>query len=69
MESHLAVLLPLAAVWLTAGALADGLPRLDQARTLRRRTGQVLALTVAALGLTAAVGVAGLAGAGGTAAD
>ena len=69
MESHLAVLLPLTAVWLTAGALADGLPRLDWARTLRRRTGQVLALTGAALGLTAAVLVAGLSSGGGTAAD
>jgi hypothetical protein len=69
MESHLAVLLPLAAVWLVAGALADGLPRLDRARTLRRRTGQVLLLTGAALGLTAAVGVAGLSSGGRTAAD
>ncbi|MGN9811956.1 hypothetical protein ACTMSW_21680 [Micromonospora sp. BQ11] len=69
MESHLAVLLPLAAVWLTAGALADGLPRLDRARTLRRRTGQVLALTGAALGLTVVVGVAGLSSDGGTVVD
>ncbi|MEU6072481.1 hypothetical protein [Micromonospora sp. NPDC047074] len=69
MESHLTVLLPLAAVWLAAGWLADGLPRLDHARALRRRTGWVLALTLAGLGLTAAVLVAGLSSAGATAAD
>ncbi|MEV4662466.1 hypothetical protein AB0J85_10980 [Micromonospora echinofusca] len=69
MESHLAVLLSLTAVWLAAGWLADGLPRLDHARTLRRRTGWVLVLTLTGLGLTAAVLVAGLSSAGATAAD
>ncbi|MEU9505633.1 hypothetical protein AB0D32_05050 [Micromonospora sp. NPDC048170] len=69
MESHLTVLLPLTAVWLVAGWLADGLPRLDHARALRRRTGWVLALTLTGLGLTAAVLVAGLSSAGATPAD
>ncbi|MFG3710623.1 hypothetical protein ACIBTZ_16865 [Micromonospora sp. NPDC049460] len=69
MESHLTVLAPLAAVWLAAGWLADGMPRLDSARALRRRTGWVLALTLTGLGLTAAVLVAGLSGAGATPAD
>ncbi|MFG1886521.1 hypothetical protein ACGFIR_01440 [Micromonospora sp. NPDC049051] len=69
MENHLAVLLPLTAVWLVAGWLADGLPRLDHARALRRRTGWVLALTLTGLGLTAAVLVAGLSSAGATPAD
>ncbi|MEH1099473.1 hypothetical protein [Micromonospora sp. CPCC 205561] len=69
MESHLTVLLPLAAVWLAAGWLADGLPRLDHALALRRRTGWVLTLTLTGLGLTAAVLVAGLSSAGATPAD
>lgn len=63
MESHLVVLLPLAAVWLAAGWLADRLPGAEQARDLRRRTGPVLALTVAGLVLTATVLAVGLAGA------
>ncbi|MBQ1074151.1 hypothetical protein KBX06_13415 [Micromonospora sp. C31] len=69
MEIHLTVLLPLTAVWLVAGWLADGLPRLDHARALRRRTGWVLALTSTGLGLTAAVLVAGLSSAGAAPAD
>ncbi|PZF98630.1 hypothetical protein [Micromonospora deserti] len=69
MESHLAVLLPAAAVWLAAGYVADGLPRLDQARALRRRAGWLLALTLTGLGLTAAVLAAGLSNPGSTAAD
>ncbi|MCM0676958.1 hypothetical protein NCC78_20035, partial [Micromonospora phytophila] len=69
MESHLTVLLPVAAVWLAAGWLADGLPRLDRARALRRRAGWLLALTLAALGLTSAVLAAGLSSAGDTPAD
>ncbi|MFG2011051.1 hypothetical protein ACGFNF_18495 [Micromonospora sp. NPDC048868] len=69
MEIHLTVLLSLAAVWLVAGWLADGLPRLDHARALRRRTGWVLALTLTGLGLTAAVLGAGLSSAGATPAD
>lgn len=64
MESHLVVLLPLAAVWLAAGWLADRLPGAGQARDLRRRSGRVLALTVTGLVLTAAVLVVGLSDAG-----
>ncbi|MEV4196842.1 hypothetical protein [Micromonospora globbae] len=60
MESHLAVLLPITAVWLAAGLVADGLPRLDHAGVLRRRAGWLLALTLAGLASTAAVLVAGL---------
>ncbi|MGW4499526.1 hypothetical protein ACWENR_13070 [Micromonospora sp. NPDC004336] len=69
MESHLTVLAPLAAVWLAAGWLADGMPTLDRAGALRRRTGWVLALTLSGLGLTAAVLAAGLASAGATPVD
>ncbi|MEH0939141.1 hypothetical protein V6U80_28705, partial [Micromonospora sp. CPCC 205543] len=69
MESELAVLIPTAALWLAAGIVADGLPGLDRARALRRRTGWLSALTLTALGLTAAVFAAALAGAGATTAD
>ncbi|WP_433389017.1 hypothetical protein [Micromonospora sp. KLBMP9576] len=69
MDSHLTVLLALTAVWLAAGWLADGLPRMHRARALRRRTGWVLALTLAGLALTAAVLGAGLSSAGATVAD
>ncbi|MEH0969992.1 hypothetical protein V6U77_02475 [Micromonospora sp. CPCC 205546] len=69
MESHLTVLLPLTALWLVAGWLADGLPRLDHARALRRRTGWVLVLTLTGLGSTATVLVAGLSSPGATQAD
>ncbi|MGC5018760.1 hypothetical protein [Micromonospora sp. DT47] len=69
MESHLAVLIPIAVAWLAAGVLADGLPRLDRARALRRHTGWLLALTVTGLGLTAAVLAAGLTSAGATPVD
>ncbi|MEV1332854.1 hypothetical protein AB0J20_25145 [Micromonospora costi] len=69
MESHLAVLLPIAAVWLAAGLLADGLPRVDQAYTLRRRAGWLLVLALTGLVLTAAVLTAGLLSPGGAAAD
>lgn len=62
MENHLAVLFPVAVVWWMAGWLADGLPRLEQARVLRRRAGWVLGLTLAGLGLTGAVLLAGLTG-------
>ncbi|MFI9640309.1 hypothetical protein ACIG87_09595 [Micromonospora sp. NPDC051925] len=66
MDGHLIVLLSIAAVWLAAGVVADGLPRLDRARALRRRTGWLLALSVAGLGLTATVLAAGLTSAGNT---
>ncbi|NLU77994.1 hypothetical protein HCA58_06210 [Micromonospora sp. HNM0581] len=60
MQSHLALLLPVAAAWWTAGYLADGLPRLNHARELRQRTGWLLALTLTGLGLTVALPIAGL---------
>ncbi|SCG79508.1 hypothetical protein GA0070609_5921 [Micromonospora echinaurantiaca] len=69
MESHLAVLLPVAAVWLAAGYVADGLPRIDRAHALRRRAGWSLVLTLTGLGLTAAVLTAGLSSGGATMAD
>ncbi|MFJ8581409.1 hypothetical protein [Micromonospora sp. NPDC093277] len=69
MADQFAVLLPVAAVWIAAGVVADGLPRLDRARALRRRTGWLSALTLAGLALTAAVLVLGLSSAGTTAAD
>lgn len=69
MESHLAVLLPLAAIWLAAGYVADGLPRLDRAHALRRRAGWSLVLTLTGVGLTAAVLAVGLSSGGATVAD
>lgn len=44
---HLGAMLALAAVWLTAGVLADGLPDAPSARALRQRSGAVLALAAA----------------------
>ncbi|WP_433116643.1 hypothetical protein [Micromonospora sp. CA-246542] len=64
MESQLTILLPVAAVWLAAGVLADRLPRLRDARALRRRTGWLLALALVGLALIAAVAVGGLLSAG-----
>ncbi|MFY1618572.1 hypothetical protein [Micromonospora sp. WMMD736] len=64
MESQLTILLPVAAVWLAAGVLADRLPRLRDARALRRRTGWLLALALAGVALIAAVSVGGLTSAG-----
>ncbi|TDB81243.1 hypothetical protein [Micromonospora sp. KC721] len=69
MESQLVVLAPIAVVWLAAGIVADGLPRLDRARALRRRTGWLLALTLTGLGATAAVLLTDLASTGDTLAD
>ncbi|MEV0809302.1 hypothetical protein [Micromonospora sp. NPDC050200] len=69
MDDHLIVLLPIAAVWLAAGVVADRLPRLDRARALRRRTGWLLALILTGLGLTAAVLAVGLTSAGATPVD
>ncbi|MFC4149187.1 hypothetical protein ACFO0M_23295 [Micromonospora mangrovi] len=69
MDDHLAVLLPIAAVWTAAGIVADGLPRLDRARALRRRTGWLSALTLTGLVLTAGVLLAGLQSAGTTPVD
>ncbi|MEU4552730.1 hypothetical protein EV382_5159 [Micromonospora violae] len=64
MESQLTILLPVAAVWLAAGVVADGLPRLGNTRTLRRRTGGLLALVLTGVALTAAVLGGGLLSAG-----
>ncbi|MGV9210497.1 hypothetical protein ACTFTM_01395 [Micromonospora sp. RB23] len=64
MESQLTILLPVAAVWLAAGVLADRLPRLRDARALRRRTGWLLALALAGVALIAAVVIGGLSSAG-----
>ncbi|MGC5051367.1 hypothetical protein ACLQ2S_07955 [Micromonospora sp. DT48] len=69
MQSHLALLLPVAAVWWAAGYLAEGLPRLNHARELRQRTGWLLVLTLAGLGLLVALPVAGLTTVGPTLAD
>jgi hypothetical protein len=69
MADQLAVLLPVTAVWVAAAVVADGLPRLDRARALRRRTGWVSALVLTGLALTAAVLFTGLQSAGGTAVD
>ncbi|NGM14836.1 hypothetical protein ENC19_20390 [Verrucosispora sp. CWR15] len=69
MQSHLALLLPVAAVWLAAGYLADGLPRLRHARELRQQAGRLLALTFTGLGLTLALPIAGLVTVGPTVAD
>ncbi|WP_434742296.1 hypothetical protein [Micromonospora sp. SH-82] len=60
MDSHLIVLVTVAAVWLTAGIVADGMPRLHRAYTLRRRVHWLFALTLAGLGLTGGVLMAGL---------
>ncbi|TCB93547.1 hypothetical protein E0H26_22590 [Micromonospora zingiberis] len=69
MQSHLALLLPVAVVWWAAGYLADGLPRMTHARGLRRHAGWLLGLTLTGLGLTVAVPIAGLTTAGPTLAD
>ncbi|MET8256127.1 hypothetical protein ACFYPG_11155 [Micromonospora sp. NPDC005553] len=64
MESQLSILLPVATVWLAAGVVADGLPRLRNTRMLRRRTGWLLVLALTGLALTAAVLGGGLFSAG-----
>ena len=64
MESQLTILLPVAAVWLAAGVVADGLPRLRNTRMLRRRTGWLLVLALTGVALTAAVLGGGLLSAG-----
>ncbi|MFF4877314.1 hypothetical protein [Micromonospora sp. NPDC000668] len=69
MESPLVALLPIAILWLAAGVVADGLPRLDRARSLRRRAGHLLILTLVGLTLTVTVLAAGLFSAGNTSAD
>ncbi|WP_430499122.1 hypothetical protein ACQRWP_28445 [Micromonospora trifolii] len=64
MESQLTILLPVAAVWLAAGVVADGLPRLRHTRMLRRRTGWLLVLALTGVALTAVVLGGGLLSAG-----
>ncbi|MEO3746804.1 hypothetical protein [Plantactinospora sp. B5E13] len=69
MDTDLAILLAIAAVWLAAGFVADGLPGLRTARALRRRAGLLFGL--AALGLAGLGGVllAGLVESGPTLVD
>jgi len=69
MDTDLAILLAIAAVWLAAGLVAEGLPKLRTARVLRRRTGSLFALVGLGLAGMAAVGLNGLATAGSTVAD
>jgi hypothetical protein len=69
MNIELAMLIGLAAGWLAAGLVADGLPGARTAGALRRRTGSLLALTLAGLLAMAAVGLAALISAGPTLAD
>lgn len=69
MDSHLIILLPVAAVWAAAGVVADRLPRLDRARALRRRTGWLSGLALTGLLLTVAVLLVGLQSAGTTPID
>ncbi|WP_033343411.1 hypothetical protein [Catenuloplanes japonicus] len=52
---HLGAMLALAALWLTAGALADGLPGASSARVLRQRSGTVLALAAGGLAVLVAL--------------
>ncbi|MBF9132143.1 hypothetical protein I0C86_24800 [Plantactinospora sp. S1510] len=54
MFPDLAILLAIAVVWLAAGVVAEGLPRLRSARPLRRRGGLLFVLVLS--------GLAGLAG-------
>lgn len=56
---ELAILLAVAAVWLTAGLVADGLPDAGTARGLRRRT--ALLVLLAGTGVAAMAGVAAVA--------
>ncbi|MEU2615058.1 hypothetical protein ABZ570_26275 [Micromonospora sp. NPDC007271] len=69
MADQLTVLLPVAATWVAAGIVADGLPRLERARALRRRTGWLFVLTLTGVVLTAAVLAGGLQSAGRTVVD
>ncbi|MDR7323610.1 MULTISPECIES: hypothetical protein [Catenuloplanes] len=52
---HLGAMLALAAVWLTAGVLADGLPDAPSARALRQRSGSVLVLATGGLAVLVAL--------------
>lgn len=65
----MAVLIAIAVVWLTAGIIADGLPRLDSPRALRRRTAWLLALSAIGLGAMATLGSGALIATGPTLAN
>lgn len=69
MDFELALLIAVAAVWLAAGLVADGLPVVRTAGALRRRTGSLLALALGGLLAMAVVGMAALISAGPTMAD
>ncbi|MEU8419954.1 hypothetical protein AB0C15_03655 [Micromonospora sp. NPDC048835] len=69
MESQLTILLPVAAVWLAAGVVADSLPRLRNTRMLRRRAGWLLVLCLTGVALIAVVLGGGLFSAGGAPVD
>ncbi|MDW5327292.1 hypothetical protein [Plantactinospora sp. KLBMP9567] len=69
MDSDLVILLAMAAVWLAAGLVVEGLPQLRAARRLRRRTGLLLALVGSGLAGLAGVLLAGLVEAEPTLAD
>ena len=56
MDIDLAALLAITTLWLAAGIVADGLPRLRAARALRRRTGWLTGLTLAGLAALAVLG-------------
>ncbi|MFY1674441.1 hypothetical protein ACN27G_31590 [Plantactinospora sp. WMMB334] len=60
MDTDLAILLAIATVWLVAGLVVEGMPRLTAARALRRRTGLLLALVGAGLAGLAGVLLVGL---------
>ncbi|MDG4791004.1 hypothetical protein O7626_34725 [Micromonospora sp. WMMD1102] len=60
MDTDLAILLAISAVWLAAGLVVEGLPGLRAARALRRRTGLLLALVGSGLAGLAGVLLAGL---------
>lgn len=60
MDSDVTILLGIAAVWLAAGLLAEGLPGRHTVRALRRHTALLLVLTVAGLAGIGAVVLAGL---------
>jgi hypothetical protein len=69
MDTDLAILLAIAAVWIAAGLVVEGLPQLRAARPLRRRTGLLLALVGSGLAGLAGVLLAGLVEAEPTLAD
>nr|MDT0662770.1 hypothetical protein [Micromonospora sp. DSM 115978] len=69
MNIELVLLITLAATWLTAGLVADGLPGIRTAGALRRRTGSLLVLTVGGLLAMASIGFAALVTAGPTLPD